>query len=1260
MVKKKSHTTNRKRNARGRFTGNHVDPNAETDETDNREQQVPEQSRNDNFSGCQDEAPVASLQPQRGKWVDSTSSHSWETLSELDETLLCDTSKLTANSFVHNPLRCEKCLRETTEQIPLNFYQVELTSNSRSKKFGVPVGNRNCINVCNDCRDYMLHSSRTLKWSFAWAAVFCTLLFYGATFECNGEYFYNLLPTSVAFSWLSAAMEANYNIDTKIPLFNDFSAIQSAFAKLVDEKKATNLRYQFNFFSFPFVKCPAGCNVLITNTRSIDFSHLLAKLFPKLKQSSGKARFLTGMRSDFLKSVLHLGTFISSPCLSINEKGLQLVTCSLHLKTLVKKFIHPATSPLGSLLHPQSDRFAPIATKLRSGTPCKIGNFSNTFTMATSIGGCGGISSVQLTKKRNLNVKSSMLLPSSETLVANNRIDVRNLLRRLVDLRDIDEDFFEFILEGEFNVGTEVLEKHLSSSTQMTLFSMLSVDKILKESVCSRLVVPPSLTICHNTICFGAPPVIPAFKIGRNLPLWITTLWNVNFEFFGHVLAHHCKDQESYINFLNGQISRSSTSVDVGFTALRRALDITTSDAQTLGELDFLQFLLQKMPHTESVLLQRRSSIDNIRDQEADASVSCSQAKALVLLCPQPPSRPQYFPLNFSAYGNSYQLVSLICNNELAFMRYGGPFVGWWQLNPKQKLMYKADNPMQNEKVVKSWKILLFLSAYQDELTKDAKTLFFSGQDSIYCEEHDKPLSVDYVASAYKCSIEKCKRKAKWRCPVDFCFSCCCEAHFKEFKQSLERRYIVPIEPNYDDVPDFSFPLDTDSTQMTSESENSEEEYEYHGLNETGLFHEPLLETESTPYQTLVAENCHEAVPLHVLLNQALQVFKRAQKPKSLSRKFLRFFQNFSASNPNDVVSLLQAEALLAPSIFYKQFDDGSFCGALPYFMMNDDIFNNKLNFASFYDHLVARITNLELPVSSNIKYLFFLTDVLLNISLHKTVSTKFFKRGVQNIEIRGQKMECLNINSFKYSLVDSERNVKELSGAMQFETPKVFLTLTLNQKEHFGVAPIVEAIEKKFPDRTSECYRAAMQSYMPLLLQVWNLTASHLLHYLIESPEKLLGEVSNVWGRSEFQSSAGNFPHYHFLFWLKTTIDDLTNVVASTKKHLFDVLKKVFHSNLGVIKSINDLNDLFDKFVTIQTHDCDKGNRRCFKKRDSEGNLICRFPPYTPSNFIWLKEIPQIFSPEAAVVLKKMGFILNLTDDCEVVAPEMQCYKYS
>ena len=1256
MVGRRRHNTSRKRNVHGQFTRNHANPIAANDGNGVEQQQEAERSSNVDNSDFQ----CDEFHEERANCGDRSPQLNWEVCSEFDENLLRDTSKLIANQFVHNPSRCEKCLRESTDHIPLRFHQVEITSNNLSKKFGAPIRSRNRLNVCTDCQNYMQQTSRTLKWSFAWAAVFCTLLFYGAVFDCNGEYFFNLLPTSIAYSWLSAALEANYNIDTKLPLFNDFTPIRLAFVKLVEEKKATNLRYQFSFFSFPFVKCPAGCNVLINNTGSIDFSHLVAKLFPKLKGSSGKARFLSGMRSDFLKSTLHLDIFLSSPCLSVSDNGLQLLTCSLHQKTLNKNFIHPATSPLGSLLHPLSDRFALIATKLRSGTPCKLGNFSNTFTMATSVGGCGGISSIQLTTKRNLNAKSPILLPSSETLVAKNGIDVRNLLRRLVNKRDIDEDFFDFIVSGEFDISGETLDKHLSSSTQMTLFSMLSVDKILKDSSCSNVTLPPSLTICHSTNRFGAQPIFPAFKVATNLPFWISTMWNTNLEFFGHVIAHNCNNQEGYIKFLRGQVSKVSTSVDAGLTALRRTFNITTTDAQNLGEFHFLRLLLQKMPQTEVVLLERRSSLDNLRDHCSDASLSCSEAKALVVLCPQPPSRPQYFPQNFPAGGKFFQLVFLFCNKELAFIRYGGSFSGWWQLNPKLKIMDKVDNPMQQEKVAKSWKVLLFFSAYQNELTENAKSLFFSNQDSIYCRDHNKPLSVDHVASVYICSIPKCKRKAKWRCPLDHCVSCCCETHFKESKESLERTYIEPIESNDDNVLDFNLPFDTESSQMSSESEKSDEDYEFYGLNETGLFHQPLIETESTPYETLVAENCHETVPLHVMLNQALLVFKRAQKPKSLSRNFLRFFQNFSASNPEDVVSLLQAEALLAPSIFYKQFDDGSFCGALPYFLLNDDIFNHKMNFASFYDHLVARITNLELPVSSNIKYLYFLTDVLLNISLHKTVSTKFFKRGVQNIEIRGQKMESLDMKNFKHNLVDSERNVKELSAAMQFEMPKVFLTLTLNQKEHFGVAPIVEAIEKKFPDRTSECYRAAMQSYMPILLQVWNLTANHLLSYLMESPESMLGEVTNVWGRSEFQSSVGNFPHYHFLFWLKTTIDELKDVVASTKKHLFDTFHKVFYSNLGVIKCKQELNELLDKFIKIQTHDCDKGNRRCFKKRDSEGNLICRFPPYKPSNFIWLKEIPQIFSHEAVVILKKLGMILSFNDDGEVVAPEMQCFKYS
>ena len=122
----------------------------------------------------------------------------------------------------------------------------------------------------------------------------------------------------------------------------------------------------------------------------------------------------------------------------------------------------------------------------------------------------------------------------------------------------------------------------------------------------------------------------------------------------------------------------------------------------------------------------------------------------------------------------------------------------------------------------------------------------------------------------------------------------------------------------------------------------------------------------------------------------------------TLSKQFLRFFQNFSAFNPEDNVSFLQVEALMCPSLFFWQLADGSFPGAIPYFLYKVKYFYDKFNFEGFYDHLLARMTYLEMAVSGNIKYTFMLIDGLFNITLNHTVTRQFFNRGIQNIDIKG------------------------------------------------------------------------------------------------------------------------------------------------------------------------------------------------------------------------------------------------------------------
>ena len=172
------------------------------------------------------------------------------------------------------------------------------------------------------------------------------------------------------------------------------------------------------------------------------------------------------------------------------------------------------------------------------------------------------------------------------------------------------------------------------------------------------------------------------------------------------------------------------------------------------------------------------------------------------------------------------------------------------------------------------------------------------------------------------------------------------------------------------------------------------------GLTDTGLFLETGLESESSLTLPLVETSNDSTIPIHILFDNTLHIFKRYKSPMSLSKRFLRFFPKLCCSNPKDVISFLQTTVRVC---FYKKNSDGSFAGGFPYFFYNENYFNGQFNFASFYDHLFARLTNLELPVAANVKYLYLLTDKLLNVNLKSTLTSNFFKRGIQNIQICGE-----------------------------------------------------------------------------------------------------------------------------------------------------------------------------------------------------------------------------------------------------------------
>ena len=1153
---------------------------------------------------------------------------------------------------------CQKCMRQSSECLPLQLTTTNVTVSSRGF-FGAPLLENSTADLCSLC---VLYLSNRNQWKFAWPSVLCSLMFRESMFMSNGEYFFSLLPSTITVSWSNAARSAGFHVNTGIPVFNDFDVINAECMQIKNVNKAFYLKNRLNFVTFPFAKCPVGCSVQLTSYSTISFKHILHFLFPSFTSFKASKIHLRGMRPDYLTAVIHLEHFCCSPCVTVNDNGLEIVTCALHENSIDKNVFHVPSSPLGNLIHSQDDRLAIMGSKLRIATPCKSGEFSNTYTMVTSKGGYGGISAVQLTKNRKFGVKSDKLLPESEKLQLSRRIDIQNFVRRLVAANNLDEEFAGYLFTPSNLLSQDVIEMHLRSSTATTLFSMLSIHRFLNSGSQHVPYIPPSLFTCHVFDDHGAEPSTPKLScLTKNVSFFIWSLWILNYEFIGHLFLNVIPLNNQYLRYLQNQHNKKNSTISHGLQLLFETFRVAVpARVEGTSQYSLLCQIIENVPCLELIVCLHRSSLQYLLDLPS-ASVGENDVYCLAILCTNEPSRASEIPSIIFNRGKQFILTFVFAEHNTSILfRYGSRFHMWWKFEKGMRRFEQVHEAGGNtlKKMERSWTVLLYFAEYKHLLNDVNTSPFFSTQSSVFCNDHQLPLSIDIKETIYVCTYNECKRKSRWRCPLSSCSASCCLKHFKEFSECPTPVYLSSCVVN---VNEETHDLQLDSSDCNSDTVNSDnEDFIFNGITETGHFCEPALYTETSAHMPQL-ENIHESVPLHVLLNQTLQLFKRTKKPENLSRQFLRIFQNFAASNPGDVVSLLQVEALLSPSVFYNQLEDGSFSGALPYYLFQSGNFNDRFGYASLYDHVYSRLTNLELPVAANIVYLHFLTDCLLNSNLHNTVTTQFFKRGLQNISIAGQTFESSSFSNMKFSLIDSEKNVRELAAAMQYRLPVVFLTLTLNQKEHPGIAPLLRAIDHLYPNKNSEEYKAAVQQYMPVILRMWDMTIHLLLYYLKNSEEAILGKITDIWGRAEFQTLVGNPPHYHFLLWIKdfdeTKIDQ---IIVNTKKHLMDALEKMLHSDIGLIQNRQHLYYIFDKYCKIQSHSCDTRDGHCSRKRGKDGESVCRFPPYQLSNFSWLKDIPVHYSAEAYIILEKMGLVKANDGYGFDVGHELQCNKFS
>ena len=1185
---------------------------------------------------------------------------------------------------------CAKCCRTSTERYNLNFQTLHRDSLHRTM-FGKPVAEMTgeTITMCQLCTDYNNNINRHKDWANAWPSVMYTFLFDTHRFNSNAEKLYKLLPNELKESYKQNMNTVHPSLATTITesVFRDITHEKEDFWTLINTKTAKTLVKALTVHCFPNIRCPAGCFEFVEKSSGISFAHFLNWLYPTFTSfNANSKKFLKGARKDFLKPLTLLEKFNVSPCVITNEKGLQLVTCSDHKNGVLLNYVHIPTNPVAGNISPRNvDRLALMVSSVRTVRPLKIGVKSATFTMCrVDSGRISGVSSTVLHKFRNFEPPYPDLHQDIERLMINCRSDVKEIIRTCCQNQEISARLAEEFLTFEAPVSFSLIEEHCKNAVVFNMRSLMDMKDYVEtcpDDVTLRDDFKKPLVYGHKLDSYGSEPSVFPKGFSQEGSLFVfshallitDSLWsklcrlcdeNVN-------ISEICK----ILNRLNASKNLRHNYANSSFiNGLQNAFNelFPTQIEPLVALCDSLEGC--------QVVTCARGAVDNI-------SIDCNRNDVLLVVATESQSRDTQIPFNLtSANGKDFQLIFLSSDGKVS-VRHGDPFFNFWTIINDGSRAVK--DPTLEFQYNRTWKFLIYVSKSDfNEETKLRYLKYMGGQGIFFCSEHNLPLSTDYFKSNRKCNMPKntgnqqiCTRKSAWRCPEKDCFASVCKTHFREYSDTVDKVLVDNTPSNEaildssddeptleeeaeqqpdDNLPGPSFVLEQPQRTETPEEANMDE-FDCPQLIVDAGFQETDAFATDSGCEPVYLSNDSKFVPMHVLLNGECQLLKRLRYPKHVGKKFQRFFQNFISTLPGRSIPLLQPEACLFPSIFFKQLEDCSFPGALPFFLYDDRNANSKFDFDGLHEHMRLRLKDSTLLTSSNLGYIMYAFDSVLNLSLTKCHTNQLFKRGLQTITIGKYKPQQLTSTEsvLKMDSVDSDVHVNRLGTACASETPDLFVTFTCNQKEHPGVAEVVQAIYELYGSATTAELKEVLQAYMVIIVRCWTRTIELLLNCLRFSDEHILGEILKVWGRAEFQSAAANLQHYHILFWLKNVDEDVIDKIVCAQKHVLAEFKQLFHANFGTVDSAEHAGKLFDDCVRVQTHDCEKGH--CMKKVRFNGERKCRFPPYPQSHVPWYKEFHQPHSEEALEALQEIQLAEPRPGvyDCLQVTSTLKAGKY-
>jgi DNA replication protein DnaC len=392
-----------------------------------------------------------------------------------------------------------------------------------------------------------------------------------------------------------------------------------------------------------------------------------------------------------------------------------------------------------------------------------------------------------------------------------------------------------------------------------------------------------------------------------------------------------------------------------------------------------------------------------------------------------------------------------------------------------------------------------------------------------------------------------------------------------------------------------------------------EDHGEYFGLSTTASLWKPM---------DCKFKNKVTSVSGAVVLNNCGTLLARGFKKLTASNWQANFLQRVVATIPGKSIPLLYMEGSLFPTIFWKDDQNCSILGAIPTALLASDQTLSGYGIGSVTTHLRNRIkTGGDSLCCENQDYLCYVYDCIANLSCRGEDTRLVLRRG--GMTEPSLKKEDKNL-MFDSDSIESRPHVNQLCAKMRQSGATYFGSHSANQRDHFGLKSIKRWIDSdelysitltELQARKltithfleDDVKRAIMESSTIVMLRHWQETTELYMRYICRSPERPLGKVLNAWYRHEYQESAGNLSHLHYLLWIDTSEEELSTTLERIRGSSFSFMTQ---DELDEMKAdglnINDSNyshiqELAEQFLT---HTCSK---RCMKRKGANGDLRCR-----------------------------------------------------